>query len=34
MNERTIQVGRHRIFLADTGAGPAVVLLHGDCRTR
>jgi 4,5:9,10-diseco-3-hydroxy-5,9,17-trioxoandrosta-1(10),2-diene-4-oate hydrolase len=29
MNERTIHVGGHRIFLSEAGAGPAVVLLHG-----
>ncbi|MFI9383306.1 alpha/beta fold hydrolase [Kutzneria sp. NPDC052558] len=29
MNERVVQAGRHRIFLTETGAGPAVLLLHG-----
>ncbi|GAA3437050.1 alpha/beta fold hydrolase [Kutzneria kofuensis] len=29
MNEHTIKAGGHEIFLAETGAGPAVVLLHG-----
>jgi len=29
MNEHTIKAGGHEIFVAETGAGPAVVLLHG-----
>jgi 4,5:9,10-diseco-3-hydroxy-5,9,17-trioxoandrosta-1(10),2-diene-4-oate hydrolase len=29
MNELTIKAGGHEIFVAETGVGPAVVLLHG-----